>query len=84
MVICSCNVLTDREINAALSSSSQPRTPGAVYKCLGCTPNCGRCFATIKALIRQHQANSSEQDFPAANKISEPSAEDCAEPALSC
>ncbi|PNG26421.1 hypothetical protein CR492_08425 [Methylocella silvestris] len=28
-----------------------PRTPTAIYKCLGCSPNCGRCFRTVRKII---------------------------------
>ncbi|WP_210165244.1 (2Fe-2S)-binding protein [Beijerinckia mobilis] len=51
MIVCSCNVLTDTKIKATLDSGSCPRTPGALYKCLGCNPNCRRCFATVRKLI---------------------------------
>jgi bacterioferritin-associated ferredoxin len=56
MIICSCNVLTDSEISAALNSSACPRTPFAVYKCLGCGLNCGRCIATIRSIINEANA----------------------------
>ncbi|PNE09503.1 MAG: (2Fe-2S)-binding protein, partial [Beijerinckiaceae bacterium] len=44
MIVCSCNVLTDSDIRAALNRGACPRTPFAVYKCLGCSLNCGRCI----------------------------------------
>lgn len=28
-----------------------PRTPAQVYRCLGCSPNCGRCARSIKAIM---------------------------------
>ncbi|MEJ0095445.1 MAG: (2Fe-2S)-binding protein [Methylocella sp.] len=55
MIVCSCNVLTDATIKATLAGSAGqacPRTPGAVYKCLGCSPNCGRCIKTVRKIIR--------------------------------
>jgi bacterioferritin-associated ferredoxin len=54
MIVCSCNVLTDSTIKATLTGSNGatcPRTPGAVYKCLGCSPNCGRCLVTVRKII---------------------------------
>lgn len=53
MIVCSCNVLTDANIKSALDSAAGTslRTPTAVYKCLGCSPNCGRCFKTIRKII---------------------------------
>ncbi|MGH6840539.1 MAG: (2Fe-2S)-binding protein, partial [Methylocella sp.] len=56
MIICSCNVLSDSEICAAVKSSACPRTPFAVYKCLGCGLNCGRCIATVRTIINEATA----------------------------
>ncbi|HUI22279.1 MAG TPA: (2Fe-2S)-binding protein [Methylocella sp.] len=53
MIVCSCNVLTDAEIRDVINSETCPRTPGAVYKCLGCSPNCGRCIATLRTIISE-------------------------------
>jgi bacterioferritin-associated ferredoxin len=30
-----------------------PRTPGQVYGCLGCSPQCGRCARTIKKIMSE-------------------------------
>jgi bacterioferritin-associated ferredoxin len=30
-----------------------PRTPGQVYGCLGCSPQCGRCARTIKKIMAE-------------------------------
>ena len=51
MIICSCNAISDTSVKASIHSDKCPRTPGAVYRCLGCRPNCGRCFATVRAII---------------------------------
>ncbi|VTZ48333.1 BFD domain protein (2Fe-2S)-binding domain protein (fragment) [Methylocella tundrae] len=62
MIVCSCNVLSDSNIRSALDPSNGhvcPRTPGAVYKCLGCSPNCGRCFATVRKIINDTLAEHS-------------------------
>ncbi len=53
MIVCSCNVITDAKIRACLNSAACPRTPGAVYRDLGCSPNCGRCFATVRNMINE-------------------------------
>jgi bacterioferritin-associated ferredoxin len=54
MIVCSCNVLTDNAIREACASlDTAPRTPGQVYRCLGCSAQCGRCSRTIKAIIEQ-------------------------------
>ena len=50
MIVCSCNVLTDHAVRAAVSAD-MPQTPGQVYGCLGCSPQCGRCARTIKKIM---------------------------------
>jgi bacterioferritin-associated ferredoxin len=62
MIVCSCNVLSDTKIRSSLSGESFPKTPGAVYKCLGCSPNCGRCFSTVRNIITQALAESNGLD----------------------
>ncbi|MGH6794253.1 MAG: (2Fe-2S)-binding protein [Methylocella sp.] len=56
MIVCSCNVLTDSEIRATLARGACPRTPFAVYNSLGCGLNCGRCIATVRAIINEANA----------------------------
>ncbi len=52
MIVCSCNVLSDAQIRATIGDDApNPRTPGQVYRCLGCSPQCGRCARTIKAML---------------------------------
>ncbi|MGR7997614.1 MULTISPECIES: (2Fe-2S)-binding protein [unclassified Xanthobacter] len=58
MIVCSCNVFSDRQVLDALAASDGMRTPGEVYRCLGCSPQCGRCARTIRAIMDQAQARS--------------------------
>jgi bacterioferritin-associated ferredoxin len=52
MIVCSCNVLSDRDVRALVAASDgAPRTAGQVYGCLACNPQCGRCARTIKQII---------------------------------
>jgi bacterioferritin-associated ferredoxin len=51
MIICSCNVLSDQAVRTAVSGAAAPRTPGQVYGCLGCSPQCGRCVATVRRIM---------------------------------
>jgi bacterioferritin-associated ferredoxin len=51
MIICSCNAISDTSVKASINSDKCPRTPGAVYRCLGARPCCGRCFATVRTII---------------------------------
>ena len=53
MIICSCNVISDARIKAALVSEDYPKTPCEVYKCLGCSPNCGRCISNVRLVINE-------------------------------
>jgi bacterioferritin-associated ferredoxin len=62
MIVCSCNVLSDTKIRASLNSDMCPKTPGALYKCMGCSPNCGRCFSTVQSIIIQALAESNTLD----------------------
>lgn len=50
MIVCSCNVLSDKDVRTACAARS-PRTAGEVYGCLGCSPQCGRCARTIRKIM---------------------------------
>ncbi|MHB0769294.1 (2Fe-2S)-binding protein [Bradyrhizobium sp. 5.13L] len=52
MIVCSCNVLSDEDIRAALAEADDAvRHAKQVYGCLGCSAECGRCARTIKTII---------------------------------
>ena len=52
MIVCSCNVFSDRDVRGALDSApSRPATANQVYGCLGCSPQCGRCARTIRRIM---------------------------------
>jgi bacterioferritin-associated ferredoxin len=51
MIVCSCNVLSDHDVRAAIGAEQTPRTTGQVYGCLGCSPQCGRCARTIRRIM---------------------------------
>lgn len=52
MIVCSCNVLSDGDVRACLNPGPEcPRTPAQVYRCLGCSPNCGHCARTIRSIM---------------------------------
>ncbi|MGO8913864.1 MAG: bacterioferritin-associated ferredoxin [Bradyrhizobium sp.] len=50
MIVCSCNVLSDREVRAVASTATR-RTTTYVYSCLGCRARCGRCARTIREIM---------------------------------
>jgi len=52
MIVCSCNVFTDRDVRATLADDqAAPRSAGEVYGCLGCSAQCGRCLRTIRRIM---------------------------------
>jgi len=52
VIVCSCNVLSDKSIRACLAPGPQcPKTAAQVYRCLGCSPQCGRCARTIREIV---------------------------------
>ncbi|HKS61354.1 MAG TPA: (2Fe-2S)-binding protein [Xanthobacteraceae bacterium] len=52
MIVCSCNVFSDRDVRTALDSApARPATANQVYGCLGCSPQCGRCARTIRRIM---------------------------------
>ena len=54
MIVCSCNVLSDDDVRAAVSGAADlPRTARQVYRCLGCSAECGRCARTIKRIMTE-------------------------------
>jgi bacterioferritin-associated ferredoxin len=54
MIVCSCNVLSDSQVRDAVADpGAGVRTAGQVYRCLGCSPQCGRCARTIRGIIDQ-------------------------------
>jgi bacterioferritin-associated ferredoxin len=52
MIICSCNVLSDREILGAVAVRGSACTVSQVYKALGRSAQCGKCAYTIKKLVQ--------------------------------
>jgi bacterioferritin-associated ferredoxin len=52
MIVCSCNVFSDRDVRSAIdSAAARPATANQVYGCLGCSPQCGRCARTIRRIM---------------------------------
>ena len=50
MIVCSCNVLSDKEVRAVAQTVTHCTT-SAVYACLGCRARCGRCARTIREIM---------------------------------
>lgn len=54
MIVCSCNVFSDHDVRATLKeTAAAPRTTCQVYRCLGCSAQCGRCARTIRRIMNE-------------------------------
>jgi bacterioferritin-associated ferredoxin len=53
MIVCSCNVLSETQVRETCGAENGPRTTIEVYRCLGCSPQCGRCARTIRAIMNE-------------------------------
>ncbi|MER2604587.1 MAG: (2Fe-2S)-binding protein [Siculibacillus sp.] len=54
MILCSCNVLSERVIRDTLTPRSECLARvSEVFGSLGCRPQCGRCAPSIRRLIRE-------------------------------
>ena len=60
MIVCSCNVLTDKDVRSTLNAEARPRRASQVYGCLGCSPQCGRCARTIQRIMDDAKAAATE------------------------
>ena len=50
MIVCSCNVISDQQVRS-VAAERTPRGTSEVYRCLGCSAECGRCARTIRRII---------------------------------
>ena len=53
MIICSCNVISDNEVEATFSAPQAPRTMSQVHRHLGHEPHRGRCARTIRDIMKE-------------------------------
>jgi bacterioferritin-associated ferredoxin len=56
MIVCSCNMITARDVEEAVSAlrTTDPfvvLTPGLIYRHLGKRPSCGGCLPLISKLM---------------------------------
>ena len=54
MIVCSCNVITEKEVRDAARKGA--RTPEAAYATLDCEPQCGCCLDYAQELIDEELA----------------------------
>jgi bacterioferritin-associated ferredoxin len=71
MIVCSCNVLSDAQVRETCARADAPRSPLQVYQCLGCSPQCGRCARTIRAIMDEAlgACESCAVDCPSAGAV---------------
>ncbi|WP_091896204.1 (2Fe-2S)-binding protein [Bradyrhizobium sp. Rc2d] len=50
MIICSCNILSDRDVRQAVNTVDDANAK-QIYGRLGCSAECGRCAHTIRTII---------------------------------
>jgi bacterioferritin-associated ferredoxin len=50
VIVCSCNVISDQQVRS-VAAERTPRGTSEVYRCLGCSAECGRCARTIRRII---------------------------------
>lgn len=67
MIVCSCNVVSNHEINAAVeelvaADSDVVLTPGMVYRAIGVRPKCGTCMRHVADLIHAHRQSLEGQE----------------------
>jgi len=53
MIVCSCRVIRDRDIQAAAEAGAT--RCAEVFRCLGTTPNCGRCAPNMRNVLERHR-----------------------------
>ncbi len=61
MIVCSCNVLSDRDIRDSLGAANRRPSVGAVFRNIGCEAKCGRCARNIVAIVDQHAGSGLEE-----------------------
>jgi bacterioferritin-associated ferredoxin len=59
MILCSCNVVSDRDIRERLGGACRPSV-GGLFRQLGCEAKCGRCTRSILAVMEEHHAAMNE------------------------
>jgi bacterioferritin-associated ferredoxin len=68
MIVCSCNVISSREIESAVeelvaTDADVVLTPGMVYRTFGCRPKCGTCLRNLAELMCEHRESLQAPDY---------------------
>ncbi|HLK80616.1 MAG TPA: (2Fe-2S)-binding protein [Xanthobacteraceae bacterium] len=57
MIVCSCNVISDHQVRS-VTAERTVRATSEVYRCLGCSAECGRCARTIRRIMDEALADA--------------------------
>jgi bacterioferritin-associated ferredoxin len=57
VIVCSCNVISDHQVRS-VTAERTVRATSEVYRCLGCSAECGRCARTIRRIMDEALATS--------------------------
>jgi len=52
VIVCSCNVISDQQVRS-IAAERVVRATSEVYRCLGCSAECGRCARTIRRIMEE-------------------------------
>ncbi|WP_298426440.1 (2Fe-2S)-binding protein [Rhodoblastus sp.] len=57
MILCSCNMITDRDVRASVKPCGAAADRARdVFRAKGCLPRCGRCVRNIQNLCEREAA----------------------------
>jgi bacterioferritin-associated ferredoxin len=56
MILCSCNVISDRDVRQALAGEACRPSVGALFRSLDREAKCGRCAKSVAAAIEGNMA----------------------------
>ncbi|WP_294541955.1 (2Fe-2S)-binding protein [uncultured Rhodoblastus sp.] len=70
MILCSCNVISDRDIRACVRPCCDtPARAREVFHRLGVTPKCGRCVRNIQALFERETRGGASAQTPCVRMV---------------
>lgn len=65
MVVCSCNLLTHKDVEAAVADGANH--PREIYAARGCKAQCGNCVKGVVCLLREAKLRHMQQAELAAH-----------------
>src|SRR5215467_15852323 len=57
VIVCSCNVISDHQVRS-ITAERTVRATSEVYRCLGCSAECGLCARTIRRIMEEALAET--------------------------